>query len=51
MFNCIVHNEYNRAMTRLGRIGLLLTRAVRHLAAQTFAAMGGFTVRDGLVGQ
>ena len=35
----------------LGRIGLLLTRAVRHLAAQTFAAIGGFTVRDGLVGQ
>ena len=35
----------------LGRIGLLLTPAVRHLAAQTFAAIGGFTVRDGLVGQ
>jgi len=34
----------------LGRIGLLLTRAVRHLAAQILAAIGGFTVRDGLVG-
>ena len=34
----------------LGRIGLLLTPAVRHLAAHPFAAIGGITVRDGLVG-
>ena len=32
-------------------IGPLFTRAVRHLAAQTFAAIGGFTARDGLVGR
>jgi len=33
------------------RCTLRLTRAVRHLAAHLFAAViGGFTVRDGLVG-
>jgi len=35
----------------LGRIGQLLIRAVRHLAAKTFEAIGGFTARDGLVGR
>ena len=35
----------------LGRIGQLLNRAVRHVAAKTFEAIGGFTARDGLVGR